>query len=140
MRKPWNNLLLLLVPYLLISHLYTYHQRIAVPLHFIHSGMLLHVQFFSPTNPKLNLFHTGKKICCQVLPTPSEDAQNPVFIQVCGFSMILHNVCSSVRNASISGTFFMNFSLNVTTKHMFSFSVISSKNLLFPATVTIKSL
>jgi hypothetical protein len=33
----------------------TYQQKIAVPLHFIHSGMILHIQFFSPTSPKLNL-------------------------------------------------------------------------------------
>lgn len=26
--------------------------------------------FFSPTNPKLNLFYIDKKICCQVLPRP----------------------------------------------------------------------
>jgi hypothetical protein len=55
-------------------------------------------------------------------------------------TLTLHDVCSSVRNASISGAFFMNFSLNAIAKHMFFSSVISLKNLLIPVTVTIKSL
>jgi hypothetical protein len=38
--------------------------------------------------------------CCQVLPS-----LKPMFIKVSGFSMVLHNVCSSVRNASILGAF-----------------------------------
>ena len=60
--------------------------------------------------------------CCQVLPS-----LKPVFIRVSGFSMVLHNVCFDAYNASILGAFCVNFSLNAITKHMFLFSVISSK-------------
>ena len=30
----------------------TYHQRIAIPIHFIHSGTLFHIQFFNPQHIK----------------------------------------------------------------------------------------
>ena len=37
---------------------------------------LLHIQFLPNKSKTLTSFHTGKKYICQVLPTPSEDAQN----------------------------------------------------------------
>ncbi len=41
-------------------------------------------------------------------------------------SVILHNVCFMACNASISGTFYMNFSLSALIEHVF-FSSIGNK-------------
>ena len=103
---------------------FTCRQSITYPFSFLRHAFSI-FSFFYPTNPKLNLFHTDKKICCQVLPS-----LKPVFIKVSGFSMVLHNVCSSVRDASISGAFCISFSLNSIAEHAFFFSVLSAKNLL----------
>ena len=56
----------------------TYHQRIAIPIHFIHSDTLFHIQFFYPQQTKNLTSPHLQKNCCQVLPTPLEDAQMPV--------------------------------------------------------------
>ena len=74
-----------------------YHQRIAVPTHFIHSGILFHIQFFYPQQIKNLTSPTPAKNCCQVLPTPLEDAQMP---NLSGFSDFCPAYLSSPKEAS----------------------------------------
>lgn len=74
----------------------TYHQRIAIPIHFIHSGTLFHIQFFNHQHIKNLTSPTPAKNCCQVLPTPLEDAQMP---SLSGFSDFCPAYLSSPKEA-----------------------------------------
>ena len=71
-------------------------------------------------------FKTGILGCCQVLPHPcfAKGAQKAsVFYQGFRLFVILHNVCFMVCIASISGTFYMNFSLSALIELVFFFSI-----------------
>ena len=67
----------------------TYHQRIAVPTYFIHSGMLFHIQFFYPQQIKNLTSPTPAK---NLLPSVANTFRGRANAQFIGFLRLLSSI------------------------------------------------
>ena len=62
----------------------TYHQRIAIPIHFIHSGTLFHIQFFNPQHIKNLTSPTPAKKLLPSVANTFRGCANALFIGFLG--------------------------------------------------------